>query len=624
MFTATYPQIVTYLLAVCPFSIAFLVFLNSSVSFVVTDIIHLDHGVGDVVGTLGFADELLALIVCPFWGVLSDRIGVRWVCVAGYLLVAIALVIFVQCKNVYPQLLLGRLLFSLGGAAVATMVTAVLPTMLSAIEDKDTIARPAPPQHADSSESLRGPAVSISSENTITPTRYRSQAASPTDLEHSKDFPKQSQPTVASSSKVAGYVGMCAGIGALLSLLIFLPLPQHFQARGYSPSAALKYSYNIVAAVAVFIALWCFLGFRGLRETHSSIETVLRRNENTLRSKIFLSIQNFSAALCLPLSNSSILLGYVGGLVARASSVAISLFIPLLVNASFRAEGLCQDANSQTHAGQVFSRVSPRNRYSNIEEAVGGLPDLKRTCAQAYILASILTGVSQLFALLCAPLFGYISARLATTTRRPLIRNLPLMFAAGSGIVGYLLLAMQFKLVLEGGGKRQHGRVMAPTWVAVCLVGISQIGAIVGSLGILSAGVLETGSRDDKEDSEEETGATNGRIRDDSDTGNGDFGTTRGENGYSPPAETTPLLGKAGPPQSNLSRLKGSIAGVYSLFGGAGILFLTKLGGYLFDTVSFGSPFIIMAAFNALLLIVCVSVASAQASKARKSSPYSN
>jgi MFS family permease len=80
LFTASRLQTATYLLAVCPFSIAFLVFLNSSVSFVVTDLIGLHHGEGDAVGSLGFADELLALVACPAWGLLSDRIGVRFVC----------------------------------------------------------------------------------------------------------------------------------------------------------------------------------------------------------------------------------------------------------------------------------------------------------------------------------------------------------------------------------------------------------------------------------------------------------------------------------------------------------------------------------------------------------------
>lgn len=79
LFTASRLQTLTYLLAVCPFSIAFLVFINSSVSFVVTDLIGIHDREGDAVGTLGFADELLALAACPIWGVLSDRIGVRHV-----------------------------------------------------------------------------------------------------------------------------------------------------------------------------------------------------------------------------------------------------------------------------------------------------------------------------------------------------------------------------------------------------------------------------------------------------------------------------------------------------------------------------------------------------------------
>ena len=79
LFKATKTQVFTYLLGVCPFSIAFLVFLNSSVSFVITDLIGLHQGEGDAVGNLGFADELLALVACPVWGLLSDRIGVRMV-----------------------------------------------------------------------------------------------------------------------------------------------------------------------------------------------------------------------------------------------------------------------------------------------------------------------------------------------------------------------------------------------------------------------------------------------------------------------------------------------------------------------------------------------------------------
>jgi MFS family permease len=115
--STTATQACAYLFAVCLFSISFLVFLNSSVSFVITDLIGVKDGVGDLVGTLGFADELVALVACPVWGILSDRLGVRIVCVAGYTIVGLALILFVQARNVYPQLLLARIFFSIGGAA---------------------------------------------------------------------------------------------------------------------------------------------------------------------------------------------------------------------------------------------------------------------------------------------------------------------------------------------------------------------------------------------------------------------------------------------------------------------------------------------------------------------------
>lgn len=115
--STTAAQALTYLLGISLFSISFLVFLNSSVSFVVTDLIGQKKKVGNVVGTLGFADELVALVACPAWGLVSDRLGVRWVAALGYTIIAAALAVFVQAKNVYPQLLLARIFFAVGASA---------------------------------------------------------------------------------------------------------------------------------------------------------------------------------------------------------------------------------------------------------------------------------------------------------------------------------------------------------------------------------------------------------------------------------------------------------------------------------------------------------------------------
>lgn len=115
--STTLGQAIGYLFGVALFSIAFLVFLNSSISFVITDLIGIHDGVGDIVGTLGFVDELVALIACPVWGLISDRLGVRFVAMVGYAVIGLSLFLFVQATNVYPQLLLARIFFAVGATA---------------------------------------------------------------------------------------------------------------------------------------------------------------------------------------------------------------------------------------------------------------------------------------------------------------------------------------------------------------------------------------------------------------------------------------------------------------------------------------------------------------------------
>ena len=58
----------------------------------ITDILHRHTRIGDAVGTLGFADELVVLIMSPLSGYASDKIGVRPVSALLYL------VLRVQCQ----------------------------------------------------------------------------------------------------------------------------------------------------------------------------------------------------------------------------------------------------------------------------------------------------------------------------------------------------------------------------------------------------------------------------------------------------------------------------------------------------------------------------------------------
>ncbi|KAL1612076.1 hypothetical protein SLS60_000299 [Paraconiothyrium brasiliense] len=557
-FTATRTQVATYLFGVALFSISFLVFLNSSISFVITQRIGQAHNVGDAVGTLGFADELVALVACPAWGLLSDRVGVRSVAVIGYTIVGVSLWVFMAAKNVYPQLLLARLLFSVGATATATMVTAILPTMtvVQIVQDPRT-----PRRRVNGTSHALAP--SISSELTITPARFQSRSPPRDDLVVKKD-------TAASTSHLAGLVGMFTGCGALVALLIFLPLPTRFGQGGAEPAAAVADAFYIVGAIAVVVALGCFLGLRHLpgeeeKSWKRSWHTQQHKSSDApqSRQRILSYPRLFWESVRLGYQSPTIGLGYVGGFVARASSVAISLFIPLFTNTHFLKTGQCRVTDPSDPA------------------------DIKNSCPQAYKLAAMLTGISQLIALLSAPIFGYLSARYRKY-------NIPLMLAAIAGVAGYSTFGSLASP--DPASKDGSGGIFA----IVALLGISQIGAIVCSLALLGRGINDDDSGKPQLHRTDDTVPINGHLS--------PGATPPRSPAATPLSEEAPLLGtsysrptSSSGPETH-THLKGSIAGTYSLLGGFGILLLTKAGGALFDSSGPGAPFYMMAGFNALLL----------------------
>lgn len=434
------------------------------------------------------------------------------------------------------------------------MVTAILPAVAGPSAILGSTASPSGDTTEDTNN-RHSFSPSIASELTITPARFASTSSGRD--RQLKLAAKQPESNIArSTSRIAGYVGMFTGGGALIALMVFLPLPAKFQYSGYGQKAALKASFYIVAAVALVLASWCFIGFKGLqaeqeqfrgRPTQSKEQSLVSKTIATLREMW----DSFKIAVMTGFKHSEIGIGYVGGFVARASSVGISLFIPLLVNAMFLASNLCDEDQS--------------------EGDPSGLPDLKRRCPRAYVVAAELTGATETVALIFAPIFGYWSAR---TSRK----QLPLLFASLCGMVGYPLFAQAF----DPDGSHTGKRVVV--FFSASLIGISQIGAIVCSLGTLSKGILEEGGDKTKDDT----------------TANGS-----GEE------EGQPLLDADDSPRRKdirLSALKGSFAGVYSLYGGVAILILTKLGGLLFDKVSPAAPFWIMSCFNGMLLISCTGL----------------
>ncbi|KAI1427012.1 hypothetical protein F5Y12DRAFT_224881 [Xylaria sp. FL1777] len=633
-------QATTYLLGISLFSISFLVFLNSAVSFVITDLLGVKEGVGDIVGTLGFADELVALVACPLWGLLSDRLGVRWVAVLGYATIAASLAIFVQCRAVYPALVLARILFAAGATAAATMVTAILPVLTGDEEEErrdggesgagDVAAEEEEEAGVDvdgdgevggrvSHAPRPSIAVSLESDVTITPERFNDSSAGDQGPDPARRGSSASSSQAHSSaadtkgrkpSALAGLVGLFTGCGALVALVLFLPLPAYFSKKeGVTPAQAITDSFYVVGAVALGVAIFVAFGLRGLRgeegkgwrmllglkdreSSSSSPPTILPDDDDGAiqynptaygsgsgSSKLARAARPLPyrhlllSSLRLGVTDPHIALGYLGGFVARASTVAISLFLPLYVNTYFMSHGFC--------------RGSPNDPS----------PDLKRECRAAYVLAASLSGVAQLVALLCAPLFGHVNARRWAGV------NWGVLVASALGVAGYLafprLASPEFRDVDGRGGSPL-------VFPVVALLGISQIGAIVCSLGSLGRGVLGDDvvlrRRGSKVDADADTDGEREALLGTSD----ERGTEMG-------VEVEVEVEKVARVQ-----LKGSVAGVYSWCGGAAILLLTKLGGYLFDALSTGAPFYMMALFNAVLLVVSLGIDLGRLRRARR------
>ena len=508
----------------------------------------------------------------------------------GYTIVGIALLLFVQAKNVYPQLLLARLFFSIGGAATATMVTAILPSMTAPMSQKHS----GPTSDHDEPTHHRAMSPSVSSELTITPARSRMPPKA------SSSTPKYSSHK-SSPTRLAGFVGIFTGLGALLALGLFLPLPAQFQKRHVGSGQAIVYTYYVVGTIAILVAFFCFLGLRRLNGEEEKSWRAIVGSRSKVEGSLEITPQLpywklLLDSVRLGFKHPLIGLGYLGGFVARASSVGISLFIPLFVNAYFISSGICDN--------------------NPIEDP----QDIKSHCREAYVLAAKLTGTSQLVALLMAPVFGYLADRYRQF-------HIPLLIAALTGILGYVGFALQDSPEPRGVNGNQS------IFVIVSLLGISQIGCIVCSLGLLGRGILGLEEATDCNDS------TAALVPEREDTlpsrGNCEFIHEHALNDAVPHTlpsrtsyedspeinnETQGLLHRELSKDYSLNHLKGSIAGVYSLVGGAGILLLTKLGGFLFDTKSPAAPFYMLASFNALLLVVgmlCVLVQTMRSSASR-------
>ena len=138
------------------------------------------------------------------------------------------------------------------------MVTAILPSLTN---DTGLDA-------ADEDDGPKTPTTvtrSFDSEATITPDRYR-QDPRIAQIRRDSDDRERSRAGHGRPSALAGYVGLFTGCGALVALVLFLPLPARFShIEGVTLADAVRYSFYVVGLVSFLVAVFVSIGLRGIK-----------------------------------------------------------------------------------------------------------------------------------------------------------------------------------------------------------------------------------------------------------------------------------------------------------------------------------------------------------------------
>ena len=206
-------NMVTFYLA-CYAAIMLATFIPQTQPFLLEEVLGLEQSrQGVVSGNLNFWGEIVIIVTVGLWGSLSDRIGRRAVTAMGFVLVAAGIFMYGFARDI-PGLLLGRVIYSAGIAAVSTMIITLM---------ADYVSNP-------------------------------------------------------SRGKATGFLGIMNGLGAMTAALFLLKLPAMFKSGGMDAEAAALATYSVMAAVTLAIGVAMYLGLsRGARQTHEDRQPMLRQ-----------------------------------------------------------------------------------------------------------------------------------------------------------------------------------------------------------------------------------------------------------------------------------------------------------------------------------------------------------
>ncbi|KAG2381904.1 hypothetical protein C9374_005696 [Naegleria lovaniensis] len=419
---------------------------------------------GKLAGDLSFYNEICIIVFGMFWGILTDLLKGRKFVYMVGFLL-MALGLFLYTFALTPgQLILYRIIFAIGAASTSSMLTAILGDY---VKNKD-----------------RG--------------------------------------------KASGLLGLCSGLGAVLSALVYLKIPQWIQSANPSiPSGQAGFISFIVMSLFCVVAMCALMIFYKGKifpicenyfakkktknidgiESSSDEESDSDEPSDNVFVRYLKRIRDvlIQGLFKAPAKRPSLILAYASSFVARGDATLITTFITLWVS-----QQMINDHDSSK--------------------------------ADAIARGGTISGICQTFALVAAPFVGVFAdlrfrrkkqdttEQTTDTFIRKMSRLITMAVVSIISGVGYTMLSLLSDVT--------GGFVYLP----IALIGIGEIGVIVCSQVLVTA--------------------------------------------------------------ESPNKVRGSVSGIFTLFGAAGILLATKVGGVLYDDWKPSGPFLFYGVVNFALFLL--------------------
>jgi len=229
---------------------------------------------GSVSGNLTFISELVALALFGPIGALSDRVGRRSIMALGFVALGAGYMLYPLATSV-EMLYLSRMVFAIGVASVAVMMTTIL-----------------------------------------------------------NDYPQED-----SRGKMMSLGGVANGVGGVLMVAVFAPLPLWLEAFGFAPATAIQSTLAIATTICLLSAAILYWGLSPMRFAAAKGES------NILRS----FVKGLGAAKA-----PRVAIAYGAAFVARSDLVVIGTFFLLWCVQAGVASGM-SSAEATARSGILFA-----------------------------------------------------------------------------------------------------------------------------------------------------------------------------------------------------------------------------------------------------------------------------